>query len=83
MNGFEIAAGVLMILACVVLTITILSQDSKGQGLSSVIMGGSDMMSGESRAHSKEARQVRLTRILAVAFFAITIVVNVVNAFAR
>ncbi len=78
MTPFEIVSGVMMILSCLILCWVILSQDSKGQGLSSVITG-SEMMSGESRSHSKEARQVRVTRIMAVVFFVITIAVNIIS----
>lgn len=79
MSVIEIVSGVIMMLVCIVLTWIVLAQDSKGQGLSSVIVG-TEMMSGESRAHSKEARQIRVTRILAVVFFVITIGVNVISA---
>lgn len=78
MTPIEIVAGILMIISCVVLIVIVLSQNSKGQGLSSVITG-TEMMSGETRTHSKEARQVRITKIFGVVFFVLAILVNVLN----
>ncbi len=75
MSVFEIIAGVSMILASVIIVFMVLAQESKGQGLSSVITG-TEMMSGESRARTKEARQAKLTKIFAVVFFVLTLLVN-------
>lgn len=75
MSTLEIVFGVLVILSSVVITLIVLAQESKGQGLSSVITG-TEMMSGESRARSKEARQNRVTKIAAVVFFVLIILAN-------
>lgn len=75
MSVLEIVFGVLVILSSVVIVLIVLSQESKGQGLSSVITG-TEMMSGESRARSKEARQNRVTKIAAVVFFVLIILAN-------
>ncbi len=82
MSIFEIIAGVILILACVVVIGIVLSQESKGQGLSSVITG-TEMMSGESRVHSKEARKTKITRIADVVLFVLTMVVNVASGLAK
>ncbi len=79
MPVIEIVAGVLVLLVCIAITVLILAQDSKGGGLSSVITG-TEMMSGETRSRSKEARQARLTKILAVVFFAVVVLANVLSA---
>lgn len=76
MSVLEIVAGVLVILSSVVIIFIVLSQESKGQGLSSVITG-TEMMSNESRARSKEARQARATKFAAIVFFALILLVNV------
>lgn len=79
MSVFEIVAGVLMILASLIIIFIVLAQESKGQGLSSVITG-TEMMSGESRARTKEARQAKMTKIFAIIFFVLTILVNFLSA---
>ncbi len=82
MSVFEIVAGVVLAIACLIIIGMVLSQRSKGQGLSSVITGG-DMMSGGGYGSTKEQRQVRITRIMAVVLFIVTIAVNFVSAFAQ
>ncbi len=79
MSVVEIIVGCVALLVCAIITFVILMQDSKGGGLSSVITG-TEMMSGESRSRSKEARQAKATKILAVALFVIIILVNVISA---
>ncbi|MDL2327627.1 preprotein translocase subunit SecG [Ruminococcaceae bacterium OttesenSCG-928-A11] len=76
MTILEIIFGVLMILVSAAIIIIVLSQESKGQGLSGVITG-TEMMSGESRARSKEARQYRATKIAAIVFFVMIILMNI------
>ena len=82
MSVLEIVFGVLVMLLSAVVIAVILAQDSKGQGLSSVITG-TEMMSGESRAHSKEARQTRITKIAGIIFFALIVLVNFFGAIAK
>ena len=79
MKVFEIVAGILMLAACVVVIAIVLSQDSKGQGLSGVITGV-DAMSGETRGRTKEARQGRITKIAAATLFVLTIATNIISA---
>ncbi len=79
MSIFEIVAGISMILASVIIIFVVLAQESKGQGLSSVITG-TEMMSGESRARTKEARQAKLTKVFAIIFFVLTLLVNFLSA---
>ncbi len=76
MSVIEIVAGIMVLLVCAAITVLILAQDSKGGGLSGVITG-TEMMSGETRSRSKEARQGRLTKILAIVFFVVVILANV------
>ena len=81
MGMLEVVAGVMLILSCLAIIFVVLAQEPKGQGLSSVITG-TEMMSGETRARSKEASQAKFTRYAAIAFFILTIVVNAVSVFA-
>ncbi|MFV0412993.1 MAG: preprotein translocase subunit SecG [Oscillospiraceae bacterium] len=82
MSYWEIAAGIALIISCIFVIGIVLSQDAKGQGLSSVITGTS-MMSEESRSRSKEARQVRITRVAGIIFFVLAVAVNVISAFVK
>lgn len=77
---FEIIAGVLLLLVCIIISSLILLQEPKGQGLSSVI-SGTEMMSNETRGRTKEVRQVKMTRNFAIVFFVLAFLVNVLNVF--
>ena len=82
MNTWEYVVGVVLMLCCVGLIGVVLGQEAKGQGLSSVITGTS-MMSDESRTRTKEVRQVRTTRILAIAFFVMALLVSVMSVLTK
>ena len=73
MSAIEIIGAVLMIAVSIVVTIAIMFQIPKGDGLAS-LAGASSFMSGV-KDRSVDAKLNRLIKILAVAFFVITIVV--------
>lgn len=79
MSTMEIISGILLILASVVVIFVVLSQESKGKGLSGVITG-TEMMSGETRSHTKDARLARMTKVVAIIFVVLTILVNLFNS---
>lgn len=82
MTVLEIVFGVLVIIASAVIVLIVLTQDSKGQGLSSVITG-TEMLSNESRARGKDARQAKITKIAAVLFFVLIILLNVFSVLGK
>jgi protein translocase SecG subunit len=73
MGAIEIVGAILMIAVSVVVTIFIMFQNPKGDGLAS-LAGASSFMSGV-KDRSVDAKLNRLIRALAVAFFVITIAV--------
>ena len=79
MSIVEIIAGVTLIISCVMMVIIITVQQPKGSGLSGAIMGGdTQTQSGGRRGRSNDARLSRLTKIFAITFFAVTLIVDVV-----
>ena len=73
MSAIEMIGAVLMIAVSIVVTVIIMFQNPKGDGLSSMA-GGSSFMSGV-QDRSIDAKLNRLIRVLAVAFFVVTIAV--------
>ena len=73
MSAVEMIGAVLMIAVSIVVTVIIMFQNPKGDGLSS-LAGGSSFMSGV-QDRSIDAKLNRLIRVLAVAFFVVTIAV--------
>lgn len=73
MGAIEIVGAILMIAVSILVTVIIMFQNSKGDGLSS-LAGGSSFMSGV-KDRSVDAKLNRLIKVLAVAFFVVTIAV--------
>lgn len=64
-----------LIAVSVILTIIILMQEGKSQGLGT-IAGAADTYWGKNRGRSAEGRLVKITIVLCVAFFAISVLLN-------
>lgn len=81
MNIFEIVAGALMLVACVFIIIFVLLQDHKNN-LSSVTGSVTqDSYYGKNKSRTKEARLALATKIAAIAFFVLTLAVNISGIF--
>lgn len=80
MSGIEIAAGVLLAIASIIIVLIVLAQDSKEQGLTSAIGGGyNDSFYGKNAGNTRDAKLNRVTKICAVLLFVVTIAVNIIS----
>ena len=80
MSAGDIIRIVLMgifILVCIALSIVVLMQESKQQGLSGTISGAADTYWGRNKGRSMEGKQVLFTKILGVAFFVLAAILNI------
>ena len=77
MTTLEIAAGSTLIFSCLVIVIAAMMQSSKGDGLTSAIMGSGGPSMRE-KGRTNDQKLAVLTTILAVIFFVVTIGVNIV-----
>ncbi len=80
MTTFEIIGSILLILTCILLTITILLQGSKKSGISA--LGGQDTYFSKDGSRSTEAKLARYTKVLAGIFFVLTIATYAVSIYA-
>lgn len=81
MSGIEIAAGFLLIIASLVIILIVLIQESKEQGLTSAIGGGAnDSFYGKNSGRTRDAKLSKFTKVAAIIFFVVTLVVNVLAA---
>ena len=71
MQVYEFIAGLILMVGAVAIIFLTLCQHTKGQGLSSAIMGDTSMSSG--RVSLADMRLARLTSIAGVVFFIIAI----------
>ena len=80
MSAGDIIRIVLMgifILVCIALSIVVLMQESKQQGLSGTISGAADTYWGRNKGRSMEGKLVFFTKILGVAFFVLAAILNI------
>ena len=65
-----------MIIICVIMTIIILMQEGKSQGLGAIAGGNSDTYWGKHKGRTMEGFLVKFTTGLVVAFFVLAILLN-------
>ena len=73
MQWYQIVLAVGVIVTSVLITILVMLQESKSQGLSGAISGGAENLFGKSKGRSFEDKLVKYTRILTVVFFVLTL----------
>ncbi len=83
MSVIEIIGGIMLILTCVIAVILCLFQDNKQQqNMTSAITGGSnDSFYGQNEGRTKEAILRKVTRVLLILFFVITVALNLYISF--
>ena len=66
---------VIFVIICIALTVLVLMQEGKSQGLGS-ISGMADTYWGKNRSRSAEGNLVRATKIMAVLFIVLSVILN-------
>ena len=75
MTVFEIIGSILLIITCVLVTVTVLFQSSsKADGISA-LTGGKTASASAAEAKSNNAKLARITKVLAIVFFVVTLAV--------
>ena len=75
MEYLRIALTVLFVIDCIALSVIILMQEGKSQGLGS-LAGMSETYWGKNKGRSMEGTLVKVTKILGVLFFVLALVLN-------
>ncbi|MCM1523389.1 MAG: preprotein translocase subunit SecG [Ruminococcus sp.] len=83
MGAIEIVSGILLILCSVFIVVITLMQSQKQQGMTSAVQGSNnDSFYGKNSQNTREKALERLTKIVAVIFFVVTIAVNIISVVA-
>lgn len=82
MSVLEIIFGIILLLFSVAITIVILLQEGHQQNLGA-ITGGADTFLSRNKARSVDAFLARWTKFIAVGFFVLVIVINVILYFTK
>lgn len=75
MGALKIVLTIVFIIVSVLLTVLVLMQEGKAQGLGS-IGGAAESYWGKNKSRSMEGMMVKITRVLAVVFLLLAIVLN-------
>ena len=75
MGALRIVLTIIFIIVCIALVVLVLMQEGKTQGLGS-ISGAAETYWGKNKGRSMEGRLVQITKILAILFFVLAIVLN-------
>lgn len=76
MGVLRIILSVIFVLDCIALTVVVLMQEGKSQGLGA-IAGAAESYWGKNKGRSMEGGLERATLIMAVLFFVLAIVLNI------
>lgn len=75
MEALRVVINIIFILVCVALTVLVLMQEGKSAGLGS-ISGAAETYWGRNKGRSIEGMLVKITKILAVFFMLLAVVLN-------
>jgi preprotein translocase subunit SecG len=83
MQWYEIVLGIVLIITSLALVAMVLLQEGRQQGLSGAIAGGADTFLGKSKGKTIEQKLVKITKILAIVFFVLSLVSTLVVLFIK
>ena len=75
MEALRVVLTIIFILICIALTVLVLMQEGKSAGLGS-ISGAAETYWGKNKGRSMEGLLVKITKILAVLFMLVAVILN-------
>lgn len=78
MNVWEIILGIVMIIVSLVIIAVVLLQQGHRAGINGAVSGGADTFLSKNKARTADALLARLTKWVAIAFFILAVVANVI-----
>lgn len=84
MNVFEIIAGSLLLICCLALILLVMMQESKQGGLGSTFGDSStESYFGKNSGRTLEAMLSKFTKVFAIVFFILTILVSIFSVYIK
>ena len=78
MAWYEIVVGALVIIISLIIVAVVLFQQGHRAGINGAISGGADTFLSKNKARTADAKLARITKYVAVAFFVLALVANVI-----
>ena len=76
MAALRVIVTVIYVLVSIALTVIVLMQEGKTEGLSVAISGAADTYWGKNKGRSMEGAMVKITRVMAILFMLLAVVLN-------
>ena len=76
MQILRIILTVIFAIDCIALTVVVLMQEGKQQGLGGTISGAADSYWGKNKGRSMEGGLVKATTVMAILFFVLAVILN-------
>ena len=83
MYAFEIVSAILLLIACVVLVVLVMLQESKDKMSQTLTGGTNESYLGRNSGRTLDAMLARITKVAAIFFFVLTILVSVFTVYLK
>ena len=80
MNAWEIILGILILLVSIIVIGVVLLQQGHRSGVNGAISGAADTFLSKNKARTVDAKLARYTKFIALAFFVLVLIANVIAA---
>ncbi len=81
MTALQYVLSIIIILLSIAISVLVLMQESKQQGLSGAISGAAETFFGKNKGRTMEAKLEKFTKIAGVAFFVLALVSSLLVLF--
>lgn len=83
MNAFEIIGAIILLVACIILVVLVMLQESKDK-MSQTLTGGiNESYLGRNSGRTLDAMLAKITKYAAIVFFVLTILVSVFTVYTK
>lgn len=83
MNAFEIVSAILLLVACIILVVLVMLQESKDKMSQTLTGGTNESYLGRNSGRTLDAMLARITKVAAIIFFVLTILVSVFTVYIK
>ena len=81
MGVLDIIIGILVLIASIIVVGVVLLQQGHRSGINGAISGAADTFLSKTKARTADATLARVTKYIAIAFFVLVLIANVICAF--
>lgn len=81
MQWYEIVVGIVLIITSLALVAIVLLQEGRSAGLSGAIAGGAETFLGKEKSKTAEQKLAKITKVLAIVFFILSLVSTLIVLF--